>query len=85
MSSLNCGQCNQPIPCPDGDITDLKKHIRAEHKVVKYKLDLNLVIALLTEGEVEELVRRVKGEVGWIPKDWCPRRFKRDILSDRKC
>ena len=79
MSSLNCGQCNQPIPCPGGDIANLKKHIKAEN-------DLNLVIALLTEGEVGEWVsaEQGEGEVGWIPKDWCPRRFKRDVLSDRK-
>ena len=55
-------------PCPDGDIADLKKHIKAEHEVVKYKLDLNLVIALLTEGEVEELVRKVKGRLDGFQK-----------------
>ena len=67
-SSLNCGQYNQTIPCPSGDIANLKKHIKAELEVVKYKLDLNLVIALLTEGEVEELVRRVKGRLDGFQK-----------------
>ena len=68
MSSLNCGQCNQPISCPDGDIVNLRKHIKAEHEVVKYKLDLNLAIALLTEDEVEELVKRVKDRLDGFQK-----------------
>ena len=60
MSSLNCGQCNQPISCNNGNIDNLKKHIKSEHEVVKYKLELNLAMALLTEKEGEEMVRRIK-------------------------
>ena len=36
--------------------------------MVKYKLDLNLAIALLTEDEVEELVKRVKDRLDGFQK-----------------
>ena len=38
----------------------MRKHIKSEHEVVKYKLELNLAMALLTEKEAEEMITRMK-------------------------
>ena len=41
-------------------MTDLKKHIKTEHDVVKYVIDLYLAVNLLTPEEEEQLVQMTK-------------------------
>ena len=60
MSSMKCKQCKLKIRCEGGDVTDLKKHIKNEHDVVKYVIDLYLAVNLLTPEEEEQLVQMTK-------------------------
>ena len=47
-SNLKCKQCKLRISCEGGDVDNLKKHIKTEHDVVKYVIDLYLAVNLLT-------------------------------------
>ena len=48
MMEFTCGLCRQPLETVD----HLKKHLKADHEVVKYKMDI--VVALSTLSTMEE-------------------------------
>ena len=47
-----CGLCRQPLDT----VEQLKKHLRVEHEVVKYRLDLTVALSTLSIPEEKRLV-----------------------------
>jgi len=56
MQSLECKLCKLSIK----EVATLKKHLRKEHEVLNYMVDLTLALSLLNKEEEEQLVRITK-------------------------
>ena len=61
MFQIFCALCKEQIDCDHGELDHIKKHIRKEHDVVKYKLDL--IVALSFINNMEE--KSLREEVEW--------------------
>ena len=53
---LPCGLCRQPLETVD----DLKKHLKVDHEVVKYRLDLVVSLSTLSSKEEKKIVEESK-------------------------
>ena len=61
-----CGLCRQPLETVD----HLKKHLKVDHEVVKYRLDLVVSLSTLSTMEEKKLVEESKKRLtGVLPKE----------------
>ena len=61
-----CGLCRQPLETVD----HLKKHLKVDHEVVKYRLDLVVSLSTLSTKEEKKLVEESKKRLtGLLPKE----------------
>ena len=61
-----CGLCRQPLETVD----HLKKHLKVDHEVVKYRLDLVVSLSTLSSKEEKKLVEESKKRLtGVLPKE----------------
>ena len=51
-----CGLCREPLD----SVEQLKKHLKGEHEVVKYRLDLVVALSTLSTSEEKRLVEEGK-------------------------
>ena len=56
MFNVSCQLCHEYIVCKDGDMDILKKHIKVEHEVAKYKLGLILAVCFTSVEEQDHLI-----------------------------
>jgi len=59
MWQLDCGLCKESVDCSAG-ISILRKHIKAEHEVARYKVEVVVALCLLTTSEERRLVEGTK-------------------------
>ena len=60
MSQLPCSLCRDHIDCKGRELTKLKKHIKSEHDIVNYKVDLVLALRCLSSGEEVRFIEVVQ-------------------------
>ena len=60
MFQLPCSLCRDQIDCKAGELAQLKKHIKSEHDVVKYKVDLVLALSFIGTDEEVRLIEVVQ-------------------------
>ena len=60
MSQLPCSLCRDHIDCKGRELTKLKKHIKSEHDIVKYKVDLVLALSCISLDEEGRLIKEVQ-------------------------
>ena len=60
---MTCALCSDYIICKGGDMDPLKKHMRKEHDIVKYKMNLVLALCFLNTAGEKKLIEEVKERV----------------------
>ena len=60
MYQLPCSLCRDQINCKGGELAQLKKHIKSEHDIVKYKVDLVLALSCIGPDEEGRLIEGVQ-------------------------
>ena len=60
MYQLPCSLCRDQIECKGGELAQLKKHIKSEHDIVKYKVELVLALSCLGPDEEGRLIEGVQ-------------------------
>ena len=60
MYQLPCSLCRDQIECKGGELAQLKKHIKSEHDIVKYKVDLVLALSCIGPDEEKRLIEGVQ-------------------------
>ena len=60
MYQLPCSLCRDQIDCKNGELTKLKKHIKTEHDIVKYKVDLILALSCISPSEEVRFIELVQ-------------------------
>ena len=60
MYQLPCSLCRDQIDCKGGELTKLKKHIKSEHDIVKYKVDLVLALSCISPDEEVHFIEVVQ-------------------------
>lgn len=63
---LACLLCKMPLQCTKGDLGVVREHVRREHEVVRWQVELLLHLSLLSRGEQEELVRLLGPRLDWF-------------------
>ena len=60
---MTCALCRDQIECKVGDIDQVKIHMRNEHDIVKYKLDLVLALGCLNTAGEKKIIEGLKERI----------------------
>merc|ERR1719402_1271915 len=63
---LQCLLCKLPMVCKAGKVVDMQDHLRKDHEVVRYEVNMLLHLCLTSRAEREELTRLLSPRMDWF-------------------
>jgi len=63
---LQCLLCKLPVECRKGATDLLQQHLRRDHEVVRYEVDLLLHLCLASRAEKEEIIKLLSPRMDWF-------------------
>jgi len=63
---LQCLLCKLPVECKKGATDLLQQHLRRDHEVVRYEVDMLLHLCLASRAEKEEITKLLSPRMDWF-------------------
>jgi len=63
---LQCLLCKLPVECRNGATDLLQQHLRRDHEVVRYEVDVLLHLCLTSRAEKEEIIKLLSLRMDWF-------------------